>query len=151
MIQSQRPGCEPWLAASHSAILGKGLISLEPISSSLTGRLIHLENIDELFARGQDYNILFPNLKELFLRIKRDYLGESIVQNKSILELLVICFFFFFFVFFRVGPAAYEGSQARDQIGAVAAGLHHSSQQHQIQAKSATYTIAYSSAGSLIY
>ena len=97
MIQSQRPGCEPWLAASRSAILGKGLISLEPISSSLTGRLIHLENIDELFARGQDYNILFPNLKELFLRIKRDYLGESIVQNKSILELLVICFFFCLF------------------------------------------------------
>ena len=33
---------------------------------------------------------------------------------------------FFVFVFvFRVVPAAYGGSQARGQIGAVAAGLHH--------------------------
>ena len=38
-----------------------------------------------------------------------------------------------FFVFlFRAALAAYEGSQARDPIGAVAAGLHHSSQQRWI-------------------
>ena len=56
-------------------------------------------------------------------------------------------FFFFFFVQFRAAPVTYGGSQARGQIGAVAAGyttaiampypsyvcnLHHSSQQHQI-------------------
>ena len=36
--------------------------------------------------------------------------------------------FFFFFVFclFRAEPTAYEGSQARSQIGAAATGLHHS-------------------------
>ena len=33
-----------------------------------------------------------------------------------------LCFFFFF----RTAPAAYGSSQARSQIGAVAAGLHHS-------------------------
>ena len=31
-----------------------------------------------------------------------------------------------FFAFFRAAPEAYGGSQARGQIGATAAGLHHS-------------------------
>ena len=31
-----------------------------------------------------------------------------------------------FFIFFRAAPEAHGGSQARGQIGAVAAGLHHS-------------------------
>ena len=39
--------------------------------------------------------------------------------------------FLFFFGFFRATPTAYGGSQARGRIGAVAAGLHHSSQHHQ--------------------
>ena len=34
--------------------------------------------------------------------------------------------FFFFFGVFRAAPAAYGGSQARGQIGAVAVGLYHS-------------------------
>ena len=34
--------------------------------------------------------------------------------------------FFFFPAFFRVALAAYGGSQARDLMGATAAGLHHS-------------------------
>ena len=34
-----------------------------------------------------------------------------------------------FFFFIRATPAAYAGSQARGQIGAAAASLHHSSQQ----------------------
>ena len=33
---------------------------------------------------------------------------------------------FFVFCLFRAAPVAYGGSQARGQIGAVAAGLHHS-------------------------
>ena len=38
-----------------------------------------------------------------------------------------VCFFFFVFLpFLWAAPAAYVGSQARGQIGAVAAGLHHS-------------------------
>ena len=32
--------------------------------------------------------------------------------------------FTFFFLFFRATPAAYGSSQSRDEIGAVAAGLH---------------------------
>ena len=35
-------------------------------------------------------------------------------------------FVFFFFLLFRATPTAYEGSQSRGPIGAVAAGLHHS-------------------------
>ena len=34
-------------------------------------------------------------------------------------------FFCFCFCFFRAAPMAYGGSQARDQIGAIAAGLRH--------------------------
>ena len=44
-------------------------------------------------------------------------------------------FFFFFFCLFAISwaaPPAYGGSQARGPIGAVAAGLHHSSQQRRI-------------------
>ena len=41
-------------------------------------------------------------------------------------------FFFFFFCLLRATPTAYGGSQARSQIGAIATGLCHSSQQHQI-------------------
>ena len=37
---------------------------------------------------------------------------------------------FCLFVCFRAAPEAYESSQARGPIGAVAAGLHHSSQPH---------------------
>ena len=36
------------------------------------------------------------------------------------------CFFFFFFFFFMAAPSAYGGSQARSQIGTVAANLYHS-------------------------
>ena len=35
-------------------------------------------------------------------------------------------FFFFFFGFFRASPETYGSSQARGQIGAAAAGPHHS-------------------------
>ena len=37
--------------------------------------------------------------------------------------------FLFFFLHFRAAPPAYGGSQARGQIGATAAGLHHSHRQ----------------------
>ena len=40
-------------------------------------------------------------------------------------ENLPRCFFFFCFLF-RAAPAAYGGFQARGQMGAAAAGLHHS-------------------------
>ena len=43
-------------------------------------------------------------------------------------ELLSLSFFFLF----RDASTAYGGSQARGPIGAVTAGLHHSSQQRQI-------------------
>ena len=45
-------------------------------------------------------------------------------QGLSILQSLF--FFFFLVLFFRAAPTAYGSSQARGQIGAAAAGLHHS-------------------------
>ena len=39
---------------------------------------------------------------------------------------------FFFPLIFRAAPMAYGGSQARVRIRAIAAGLHHISQQHWI-------------------
>ena len=55
--------------------------------------------------------------------------GSMIKSTISTLGFL-LGFFVFVFVFglFRAALAAYGGSQARGQIGAVAADLHHSSQ-----------------------
>ena len=47
-------------------------------------------------------------------------------------------------------PVAYVSSQARDRIGAVAVGLHHS-HSNWICATSMMYTAACSNAGSLIH
>ena len=57
----------------------------------------------------------------------------------------------FFFFLFRAMPLAYGGSQARCQIGAVAAGPMPQPQQCLIWAMSVTYTIAHSNTGSLIH
>ena len=57
-------------------------------------------------------------------------------------SVLGLCFYSFIYLFiFRAAPAACGGSQARGQIGAVAAGLQ--PQQHGIRAVSATYTTAH--------
>ena len=39
---------------------------------------------------------------------------------------IVIFYLFIYFCLFRAAPTAYQGSQARGPIGAVATGLHHS-------------------------
>ena len=39
---------------------------------------------------------------------------------------VLFCFFVCLFAFSRAAPVAYGGSQARGQIGAIAAGLRHS-------------------------
>ena len=52
----------------------------------------------------------------------------------------------FFFLLFRAVPAAYGASQARGQIGATAAGLHHS--HTGSQPTSVSNTIAHGNAGS---
>jgi len=56
-----------------------------------------------------------------------------------------------FFCLFNAASTAYGGSQTRDRFRAVATGLHHRPQQHQIQATSATYTTAHGHAGSLTH
>ena len=50
-------------------------------------------------------------------------LGE--LWSRGDRNLLINSFFFFFFFFLRAAPTAYRTSQARGQIVAVAAGLHH--------------------------
>ena len=45
---------------------------------------------------------------------------------------MIALFTFFVFFSFRATPEAHGSFQARGQIGAVAASLHHRSQQHQI-------------------
>ena len=56
------------------------------------------------------------------------FIFGSTFQNFSF-SLSMLCKIFletFFVCFFRAAPAAYGGSQAKGQIRAVAAGLHHS-------------------------
>ena len=63
-----------------------------------------------------------------------------------IIYFLFLFFLFFLFLLFRAAPAAYASSQAGGQVGATAAGLHHSSQQHWIpsplsEARDQTHTL----------
>ena len=60
---------------------------------------------------------------------------------------LLLCVYLF--CFFRATPMAYGSSQARDQIRAVAASLHHS--KHGIQAMTTTYTTTHGNARSLTH
>ena len=55
---------------------------------------------------------------------------------------------FLLFFAFRAAPMAYGSSQARGQIRATAASLHHKPWPRQIQAASVTYTTAHSNAES---
>ena len=58
--------------------------------------------------------------------------------------------FFFFFLLFRTIPEAYGSSQARGQIGAVAADLCHSHSNTRSE-PSASYTAGHGNAGSLAH
>ena len=58
-------------------------------------------------------------------------------------------FFLSFFFFFRAAGTAYGSSQARDWLGATAAGLHHSNARSELRL--AVYTTAHGNAGSLTH
>ena len=79
------------------------------------------------------------------------WLGHYAVQKKLTQHCKSTIIFFFFFCLFRAAPMAYRGSQARGQIGAVAASLHPSPEQRGIWATSVTYTTAHNNAGSLTH
>ena len=61
-----------------------------------------------------------PRGRTQFLNLKLWIIPNSLSLYLS------LSFFFFFFAFFRTAPEAWGGSQARRQIRAAAAGLHHS-------------------------
>ena len=48
------------------------------------------------------------------------------IRLEKVPQYLQPCFFVLFFFFLRAAPMAYGDSQARGQVGAVAASLHHS-------------------------
>ena len=85
------------------------------------------------------------------MRKEKNHLLLGNGKQKTSRIKLASTFFFCRFAFSRAAPMAYGGSQARDLILAVAAGLHQSHSQCGIRATSVTYTTAHSNAGSLTH
>ena len=80
----------------------------------------------QLFLMRSQSLIIFP----LLLSRAGTYTGKNVTEShcsyvKHGNFLFFLFFFFCFFAFFRAAPAASGGSQARSQIKATAAGLHH--------------------------
>ena len=65
--------------------------------------------------------------------------------------LLLLLLSLFFCLLFRASLSAYGSSQARSQIRAAAAGLHHSHSNTGSEPRSVTYTTAHGNAGSLTH
>ena len=99
--------------------------------------------------RVKDFLVQMKKEKRAFKSVKSRKLKKKIFEKVEVaifkkLELTCKCYFFLWLnniplcVFllcvcvFRAAPAAYGGSQARHQIRAAAADLHHSSWQSQI-------------------
>ena len=79
---------------------------------------------------------LYPFKKLAHISSRNTNLQSYQVQNNVHFSIpsmsLSIINVFIYLLLFRAAPAAYEGSQARDWIGATAASLHQSSQQLRI-------------------
>ena len=71
-----------------------------------------------LISHMRKLKLTIPQLEK-----NRRRVGASAVVLKDVHTFF---FFFFFFFFLMATATAYESSQARGQIGAAAAGLHHS-------------------------
>jgi len=86
-----------------------------------------------------------PALSQRKLCISYAMLGTKIKKEHGFV-CLIDCYLFYFFLF-RATPLAYGSSQARGQIGATAAGLHHS----YSNTGSKPYTAAHHNTGSLTH
>ena len=84
----------------------------------------HLNPGCSLKRMGNDQSLIFFNSKH-FLAFAH-YLTHIYLYINKINEQDLSDGFFFFFGLFRATLVAYGGSQARDQIRAIVAGLHHS-------------------------
>ena len=103
--------------------------------------LFTYSSIQQIFSEQQQSykDILLDGARET--GNKYTYLINCKVRSKG------TCFIYLFIYFWlsRAAPMAYGSSQARGQIGATAANLHHS----HSNAGSVNYTIAHGNAGSL--
>ena len=89
---------------------------------------------------------MYQGIQEL-VRMTEWISNDWILSSDSHFTAFII--FLLLFCLFRAAPTAYGGSQARDPIGATAAGLQ--PQQRQSPAVSVTSTTAHSNSGSLTH
>ena len=81
--------------------------------------------IEPASQRSQDAaNLVVPQQELQSSILKRD--PTCAFQSLSWGVMFLFCFILFYFLFFSAASTAYGGSQARGQIGAIAAGIHHS-------------------------
>ena len=80
------------------------------------------------FPRNIHYDLNYINIFVGFGLLKeyKEKMFSKQYQNIRHPGILFFCLFVYLFLLFRAIPMAYGGSQARDQIGAMAANLHHS-------------------------
>ena len=85
--------------------------------------------------RGGTVILPFPKQGHLVLRVPELVIMGCNMNAGTLLagaKVFFVCLFVLFFCLFRAAPAASGSSQTSGLIGAVAAGLHHSSQQRWI-------------------
>ena len=83
-----------------------------------------------MFYNNYKWSVTFKIVKHYIVHITYTILfinSTSLLKSKKkIIKCNILSTGKFVFCLFRATPAAYGGSQARGQIGAVAVGLHHS-------------------------
>ena len=107
---------------AHGSSQARGLIGAAPAnlchSHGKVGSKPHLQPIAH--SNSESFNPLIrPGIELLCSWVLVRFVT---IVNSS----FYFYFYFLFFCLFRAAPAEYEGSQARGQIRAVAASLHHS-------------------------
>ena len=137
LFGSQLLFCSMGVNLLHTLTMQKG--HLDPVvrKSGFIGQIAEntkeeiIQNKTELFNLIQYFSqkkILKRMLILVYYKIKTlwKYMQHSSSQNQRLVTIYLFLFFFFTFIVFRASCAAYGSSQARGQIGAIAASPHHS-------------------------